>query len=80
MSSRTREWGGNRLHWDEAYQGPGRVFTYQDGTALKSPYVSQCCKLLIERYGKLRQRHAEGWTAERIASSTGRQWRRSESR
>ncbi|MBL1120529.1 site-specific integrase [Streptomyces sp. 110] len=56
-----------RLHWGEAYQDSGRVFTYEDGAALKPPYVSQRFKLLVERYGKLRQRHSEGWTVERIA-------------
>ncbi|AGP56635.1 tyrosine-type recombinase/integrase [Streptomyces rapamycinicus] len=38
-----------------------------NGAALKPPDVSQRFKLLIKRYRKLRQRHAEGWTVERIA-------------
>lgn len=56
-----------RLHWGEAYTDSGRVFTYEDGTALKPAYLSQRFVLLIERYGKIRQRHAEGWSTERIA-------------
>lgn len=56
-----------RMQWGELYQDSGRVFTYEDGAALKPAYVSQRFKLLIERYGKIRQRHAEGWTVDRIA-------------
>lgn len=56
-----------RIHWGEAWTDSGRVFTYEDGNALKPPYVSQRFGLLIERYAKFRQRHAEGWSVERIA-------------
>ncbi|MCC3652738.1 site-specific integrase [Streptomyces sp. S07_1.15] len=56
-----------RLQWGEAYRDSGRVFTYEDGKELKPPYVSQRFRLLIERHGKLRERHADGWSVERIA-------------
>jgi integrase len=56
-----------RLHWGETWTDSGRVFTYEDGNALKPPYVSQRFGALVERYGKIRQRHAEGWSVERIA-------------
>lgn len=56
-----------RLHWGEAWTDSGRIFTYEDGEALKPPYVSQRFGLIVERYGKMRQRHAEGWSVERIA-------------
>lgn len=56
-----------RLHWGESWTDSGRVFTYEDGKALKPPYVSQRFGLLIQRYGSIRKRHAEGWSVERIA-------------
>lgn len=56
-----------RLHWGEVYADSGRVFTYEDGQALKPPYVSQRFGLLLDRYAKIRERHAKGWSAERIA-------------
>lgn len=56
-----------RLHWGAEWQDSGRVFTYEDGTALKPPYVSQRFGLLIERYAKIRERHSQGWPVERIA-------------
>ena len=63
---RTRQLA-ERLHWGEVYEDSGRVFTYEDGTALKPPYVSQRFGLLLERYAKMRERHADGWSVEQIA-------------
>lgn len=56
-----------RLQWGEAWVDSGRVFTYEDGRELRPPYVSQRFVLLLERYAKIRERHTEGWSVERIA-------------
>ncbi|MFE9391178.1 tyrosine-type recombinase/integrase [Streptomyces sp. NPDC006784] len=56
-----------RLAWGAAYQDSGRFYCYEDGRALRPAYVSVRFGLLIERYAKLRKRHAEGWDVERIA-------------
>lgn len=56
-----------RLAWGEAYQDAGRVFCYEDGSALKAEYLSSRFKILIERYGNIRKKGAEGWSVERIA-------------
>ncbi|MFE5872134.1 tyrosine-type recombinase/integrase [Streptomyces roseifaciens] len=56
-----------RLHWGEAYEDSGRFFTYENGAALKPAYVSQRFQILLERHRKIRERHAKGWTPERIA-------------
>ena len=56
-----------RLAWGEAYQDAGRVFTYEDGTALKVEYLSSRFRILIERYGNIRAKAAEKWPVERIA-------------
>lgn len=56
-----------RLQWGEAYEDAGRVFCYEDGKALKPEYLSSRFRILIERYGHIRAKAAEGWPAERIA-------------
>ena len=56
-----------RLAWGEAYQDAGRVFCYEDGTALKAEYLSSRFRILIERYGNIRAKAAEKWSVERIA-------------
>ncbi|UXY28582.1 site-specific integrase [Streptomyces sp. HUAS TT20] len=56
-----------RLAWGEAYQDAGRVFCYEDGTALKAEYLSSRFRILIERYANIRAKAAEDWPAERIA-------------
>lgn len=56
-----------RLKWGEAYQDAGRVFCYEDGTALKPEYLSSRFRILLERYANIRGKAAEGWPVERIA-------------
>ncbi|QQM41998.1 site-specific integrase [Streptomyces liliifuscus] len=56
-----------RFQWGEAYQDAGRVFCYEDGTALKPEYLSSRFRILIERYGNIRAKAEEGWSVERIA-------------
>lgn len=56
-----------RLAWGEAYTDSGRVFTYEDGRALRPQYVSDRFNILIGRYAAIRKRAANGWPAERIA-------------
>lgn len=56
-----------RLKWGEAYQDAGRVFCYEDGTALKPDYLSSRFRILIERYANIRGKAKEGWSVERIA-------------
>lgn len=56
-----------RLHWGETYQDAGRVYCYEDGTALKPEYLSSRFRILIERYANIRAKAAEGWSTERIA-------------
>jgi integrase len=56
-----------RLQWGEAYQDAGRVFCYEDGTALKPEYLSSRFRILIERYANIRAKAAEKWSVERIA-------------
>ncbi|MER6351233.1 site-specific integrase [Streptomyces sp. NPDC001634] len=56
-----------RLQWGELYQDSGRVFCYEDGTALKAEYLSSRFRILLERYAKIREKAAEKWSVERIA-------------
>ena len=56
-----------RLKWGEAYQDAGRVFCYEDGTALKPEYLSSRFRILLERYANIRAKAAEKWSVERIA-------------
>lgn len=56
-----------RLAWGEAYQDSGRVYCYEDGTALKADYLSSRFRILIERYGNIREKAGEGWSVEQIA-------------
>lgn len=56
-----------QLQWGEAYTDSGRVFTYEDGAALKPTYVSQRFGQLIRRYAAIRGRLAKGWTIEKVA-------------
>lgn len=56
-----------RLQWGEAYQDAGRVFCYEDGTALKSAYLSSRFGILLERHQNIRARLAEGWPVKRVA-------------
>lgn len=56
-----------RLAWGETYQDAGRVFCYEDGTALKAEYLSSRFRILIERHGNIREKGKEGWSVERIA-------------
>ncbi|MDX3354164.1 site-specific integrase [Streptomyces sp. ME01-24h] len=56
-----------RLSWGEAYQDSGRVYCYEDGAALKPEYLSSRFRILIERFGNIRDRAKEGWPVERIA-------------
>ncbi|MEV2228384.1 site-specific integrase [Streptomyces phaeochromogenes] len=56
-----------RMAWGEAYQDSGRVYCYEDGTALKPEYLSSRFKILIERYANIRAKAAEKWSVERIA-------------
>lgn len=51
-----------------AWIDSGRVFTRQDGSALRPEWISQRFDSLIERYNTIRRRHFEGgWTVERTA-------------
>ncbi|WP_328933270.1 MULTISPECIES: site-specific integrase [unclassified Streptomyces] len=55
-----------RLKWGEAYKDSGRVYCYEDGTALKPEYLSSRFKILLERYAKIRERVLkDGWSVER---------------
>lgn len=56
-----------RLHWGPEYTDSGRVFTYEDGTALKPAYVSMRFRMLLERHAALRGRQRAGWSVERAA-------------
>ncbi|MFJ7229830.1 tyrosine-type recombinase/integrase [Streptomyces tendae] len=56
-----------RLRWGETYQDAGRVFCYEDGSALKADYLSSRFRILLERYANIRAKQAEGWSTERIA-------------
>ncbi|GGK65428.1 site-specific integrase [Streptomyces flaveus] len=56
-----------RLAWGEAYQDAGRVFCYEDGSALKAEYLSSRFRILLERYANIRAKGKEGWPVERIA-------------
>lgn len=57
-----------RMQWGETYQDAGRVFCYEDGTALKPEYLSSRLRILIERYGNIRARVLkDGWSVDRVA-------------
>ncbi|MFF3911781.1 tyrosine-type recombinase/integrase [Streptomyces sp. NPDC001848] len=56
-----------RLQWGELYQDAGRVFCYEDGTALKAEYLSSRFRILLERHANIRKKAKEGWSVERIA-------------
>lgn len=45
-----------RESWGEAYQGSGRVFTYEDGRQLRPGYPSKVLDTLVERQGLPRLR------------------------
>jgi integrase len=53
--------------WAEAYTDAGRVFSYEDGRALRPEYVSQRFDVLLTRYAAIRGRAANGWPPERTA-------------
>ncbi|MWA05825.1 tyrosine-type recombinase/integrase [Actinomadura sp. LD22] len=55
-----------RVQWGEAWTDTGRVFTREDGQALRPESVSQHFVRLIRRYGSIRRHHADGWTREQI--------------
>jgi integrase len=57
-----------RLSWGETYQDAGRVFCYEDGTALKAEYLSSRFRILLERHANIRERAlGDGWSVERTA-------------
>lgn len=56
-----------RLKWGEVYRDSGRVFVYEDGTALKPDYLSSRFRMILNRYASIRARSKEGWSVERIA-------------
>lgn len=56
-----------RMQWGELYQDAGRVFCYEDGTALKAEYLSSRFRILLERHANIRAKGKEGWSVERIA-------------
>lgn len=56
-----------RLQWGELYRDAGRVFCYEDGSALKAEYLSSRFRILLERYANIREKAAEKWSVERIA-------------
>ena len=56
-----------QMSWGEEYTDSGRVFTYEDGRALRPDYVSQRFNVRVEQYAALRRRAANGWSVEHIA-------------
>lgn len=56
-----------RLQWGELHKDAGRVFCYEDGSALKVEYLSSRFRILLDRYMNIRAKAAEGWSTERIA-------------
>lgn len=59
-----------RVQWGEAWTDSGRVFTREDGQALRPESVSQHFARLIRRYGSIRRHHAKRWTREQIIKRT----------
>lgn len=55
-----------RVGWGEAWTDSGRVFTREDGQALRPESVSQHFARLIRRYAAIRRHRADGWTVEQI--------------
>jgi integrase len=55
-----------RVKWGRAWTDSGRVFTYEDGTALRPGYVSAHFTRLVRRYSGIRRRHADGWSRAKI--------------
>lgn len=55
-----------RVAWGEAWHDSGRVFTREDGQALRPESVSQHFARLVRRYTGIRRHHANGWTPEQI--------------
>ncbi|MQA86720.1 MAG: tyrosine-type recombinase/integrase [Streptosporangiales bacterium] len=57
-----------RLAWGDAYQDSGRVFTYEDGRALRPGYISERFNQHLTQYAAIRCRYYdEGWSVARIA-------------
>ncbi|MHB8340053.1 MAG: hypothetical protein ACYDB7_02630, partial [Mycobacteriales bacterium] len=59
-----------RVEWGEAYRDSGRVFTHDNGDALRPEYVSERFRILLVRYAAIRRRAlSEGrsvaWIARR---------------
>ncbi|CAI7980249.1 integrase [Frankia sp. Hr75.2] len=67
LTAERKRQAAERLEWGEAYADSGRVFTYEDGSALKPTYVSQRFGQLVTRYAAIRARLAKGSTVERTA-------------
>ncbi|MEU6036914.1 site-specific integrase [Actinomadura sp. NPDC047616] len=57
-----------RVAWGEAWTDTGRVFTREDGQALRPESVSQHFARLVRRYASIRRHHAKGWTPEMIVN------------
>ncbi|ADP84420.1 tyrosine-type recombinase/integrase [Pseudofrankia inefficax] len=69
LKAERKRQAAERLHWGEAYEDSGRVFTREDGTALRPANVSERFAALVTRYGAIRTRLAKpGWTPERTAA------------
>ncbi|WP_176611537.1 site-specific integrase [Actinomadura sp. WMMB 499] len=52
----------------EIWVDSGRVFTREDGSPLRPQWISTRFEYLIQKYSRVRRRHAEeGWTPDRIA-------------
>jgi len=56
-----------RMRLGAAWVDSGRIFTREDGTALRPTWISTRFAALIERYGAVRERTAEGWSVSEIA-------------
>jgi integrase len=68
LKSWSKQKAVERLQWGEAHRDAGRVFCYEDGTALKPEYLSSRFRILLERHANIRAKVlTDGWPVERTA-------------
>ncbi|MFB4299705.1 hypothetical protein [Actinomadura sp. NTSP31] len=57
-----------RESWGAEYEDSGRVFTYEDGRALRPEYVTDAFTWQVNKHNAFRRRRDEqGWDLQRIA-------------
>lgn len=68
LTAERKRQAAEQLHWGAEYVDSGRVFTRENGSALRPAWVSSRFSDLVARHAAIRERLAKpGWTVERTA-------------